>query len=421
MGSRRTILLLNTDGIGPETTAEARKVLETTARKYGHRFEFVSAPFGYRAFKEKGHVFPEDVKSLVKKVIADGGAVMKGPVGLGKKESAEMRAAGIHLENDTVIEMRRMLDAYMAFRPAILPLELHDLSPLKPERLGQGINIMMLRELTGGIYFGKKMRGASTNWAFAADDCKYTETQVVRFAHACFRHARERKTNLTMVQKPNVLATGEFWEHHFGEIAPQYPDVKYNTGIVDSVDANLTLNPTQYNGTMGLEQLQGDILTDSILGSVGSLGFGAASCWNPETNMGFFEPTHGSAPTIAGKNIANPYSMIGSAAFLLEQAFGMKEESIDVWASMNRVFAEGYMTSELVFNLDEKQKEQRVARYVNEFLPLHKSINREINAQNLTALVRNHYAARDICREQRVVSTSQFGDLVAQRISEAKA
>lgn len=416
MGEERTILLLDTDGIGPETTAEARKVLETTALKYGHRFNFISAPFGYRAFVAEGNVFPNRVKDLVRRVIADGGSVMKGPVGLGPKEAQEMRAKGVQLENETVLEMRGMLDTFVAYRPAVLPLDLHEFSPLKPERLGQGIDVMMLRELTGGIYFGEKIRGANNGWEFAKDVCSYGKDQVVRFARVCFNEARERRTPLTMVQKPNVLATGEFWDHWFAEVAKEYPDVKYTTGIVDAVDANLVLQPASYNGHMALENLQGDILTDSMLGSIGSLGLGAASCWNPETKRGFFEPTHGSAPKIAGKNTANPYSMIGSAAFLLEQAFGMKREAAAVWASMNSVFAKGYMTEELSFNLDEKQKEQRVERYVKEFLPLHSLINSQINAHNLAILVRNHYASKDIERGRRVVSTSQFGDLVAGEI-----
>jgi len=411
------VLQLETDGVDSELRPEQRKMFESVGKRFGHIFKFVNAPFGYRAFVETGGktVFPDETRRRVMEVSKQGGAIMKGPVGQGKKESAEMRRAGVHLENDSVIAIRQLLDASVAYRPINLPLEFADFSPLKPERLGQGVKMLMLRELLEDVYAGSKVRGAKTRWRYARDDCTYSAGNVRRFAKICFEEALARDAPLMMVHKPNVMATGELWEHVFAGMAKKYSRVKYDVGIVDAVDAALTIDPSRFK-VVALPNLFGDILTDSALGVVGSLGLGAASCWNPINKTGLFEPTHGSAPDIAGKNIANPYSAIGSGALALEQRFEMKEEARAVWESLNAVFADGYRTSELLFKLDDAQKNQRVDRYVREYFPLHRKANPLITRAQLTGLARDHYESRDEQRVRRVVSTSKFGDLVADKI-----
>ncbi len=187
--------------------------------------------------------------------------------------------------------------------------------------------------------------------------------------------AFETKTKVTSVSKPNVMAEGRFWDKIVKEIHDNnYPNVNLENVIVDNMAFQLMINPSQYNGVVLMENMQGDILTDQAGGILGSLGLMPTACVNPETKKGYFEPAHGSAPSIAGQNIANPYSMIGSVALMLDKAFGLKQESADIWGALTSVFGEGFLTKELA-------------------------------AGNL---------------EAKVLSTSQFGDQVAERILSAR-
>jgi 3-isopropylmalate dehydrogenase len=183
----------------------------------------------------------------------------------------------------------------------------------------------MIRELVGGIYFGDKTEGAATGMKFARDDCIYTDKDVRRVAKVAFEEAGKRKVRLTNVHKANVLATSRFWQEIVDEVAKDYPDVPYQSVLVDNAAFQLMVNPTQFNGVMLLENMQGDILTDQAGGVIGSLGLMPSACMGPE--KGYVEPAHGSAPDIAGKNMANPYSMIGSVAMLFEECLALPEEA----------------------------------------------------------------------------------------------
>lgn len=339
----KNILVLSGDGSGPEIMKEGVKDLEAIAEKYGHKFDLIYAPFGAQAYYEHGATFPEDTK----KKCLDVDSIAKGPVGLAKKDMVKMQQAGVQLELETVLGIRAILDTYAGFRPVVLPIEFAEFSPLKKEVLGNGINIMMVREMVGGNYFGSKVEPKNVDWKYAIDEGKYTAEQVERIAHVAFKEAQKIGSKLTSVSKPNVMAEGRLWDKVVGDVAEQYKDVPVDYGIVDAVAYKLCIDPSQYNGVMLFENMQGDIITDQAGGILGSLGLMPSAVINPETGRGYYEPSHGSAPDIAGQNKANPYSMIGSFAFMLEKAFGLEEEAKDLWGSLTKVFAAGYRTGEL--------------------------------------------------------------------------
>jgi 3-isopropylmalate dehydrogenase len=367
--ARKNILLLNGDGIGPELLNQSTKVVGAVGEKYRHIFDYEYAAFGAGSYFDNGSCFPDKTKALVQDSKFDG--ILKGPVGLDKAGSDRLRELGVKVEHETVIELRRMLDSYACYRPVFLPKAFADFSPLKREIIGDGIDMLMMRELTGGIYFGKKIEGKDTGMKSAFDECTYTREQVERFAHVCFREAQQRGVKLTNIHKANVKATGRFWNAIFTEVSKQYPNVKLEDCLVDSFATGLCTKPTSYNGVVSLENMEGDIITDQAGGIIGSLGLMPSACWNPETKRGYFEPSHGSAPDIAGQNKANPYSMIGSLAYMLDMAFGMKEESQAVWSALTKVFADGFRTSEI---------------------------------------------SKSVTSSKYVISTSQFGDLVVKNI-----
>jgi len=342
MTKEYNIAILEGDGIGPEIMREGITALWAISKKYGHKFNFNYAPFGANAYFKEGHPFPDKTK----KICDEADAILKGPIGLSLSEMKKIPAEYAP-EGAALLPLRKRLDTFANYRPVVLPQSCLDFSPLKTERLGEGLDILMMRELVGGIYFGEKVEGKATNMQYSRDDCSYTKEQVERFAHVCFKEARKKQSKLTNVHKANVLATSRFWNSIFEEVSKQYSDVKLESMLVDNVAYQLCTNPTQFNGIMAFENMQGDILTDQAGGILGSLGLMPSACLNPQTGKGYYEPAHGSAPDIAGKDIANPYSMIGSVAFMLEKSFGLEGESKDVWNALTKVFATGYRTREL--------------------------------------------------------------------------
>lgn len=337
----KKIAVLEGDGIGPEIMTEALKVLSIIAKKYNHSFNILPALFGAQAYFTHKDPFPQSTKEICDE--AD--AILKGPIGLAV---ADMDKIPTDIRPEAaVLSLRKRYDTFANYRPVILPKSCADFSPLKPEIVGEGIDILMMRELVGGIYFGKKEEGSDTGMQYAVDTCKYTREQIERFANVVFEEAGKKGNRLTNVHKKNALATSRLWNTVFEEVAKQYPDVNVTSRLVDNVAYQLVINPTQFNGVMALENFQGDILTDEGGGIIGSLGLMPSACLNPETGKGYFEPAHGSAPDIAGQNIANPYAMIGCIAFMLDKSFGLEKESGEIWNALNQVFADGFRTQEL--------------------------------------------------------------------------
>jgi 3-isopropylmalate dehydrogenase len=346
---QKTIAVLEGDGIGPEIVREGLKVLSTIEDKYHHKFVLQHAPFGAAAYFSHGSPFPEQTKEICD--AAD--AIIKGPVGLAVNEMNKIPQQ-FRPELGAILPLRKRYDTFANYRPVRLPKSLSRFSPLRDEIIGEGIDILMIRELVGGIYFGEKTEGSETRMRYAKDDCTYTEEQVRRIAEVAFNEARQRKIPLTNIHKANVLATSRFWNAVVEEVGKQYGDVAYRSMLVDNAAFQLMKNPSQFNGVVLLENMQGDILTDQAGGVLGSLGLMPSACIGPQ--KGYVEPAHGSAPDIAGQNKANPYSMIGSIAFLFEKCLSLPHESEEIWKALFTVLERGFTTVELDSGKSDRNK-----------------------------------------------------------------
>lgn len=335
-----SIAILEGDGIGPEITAEALRVLEVVQEKYGVRFELHHAPFGGRAFFDHGASFPEQTKDVCD--AAD--AILKGPIGLSHEESKKIPVEQ-QPERGALLPLRKRYNTYANFRPVYLPQELTHFSPLKPAVVGEGVDIMMIRELVGGLYFGKKEQGTDAEGRrFVVENLEYDESQIRRILKVAFDEAKKRKGVLHNVHKSNVLMSSVLWNTILDEVHRDYSDIEVRHIIVDAAATALVLNPRQFD-VMVMENMFGDILSDLGGGILGSLGLMPSACIG--TEKAYYEPSHGSAPDIAGKGIANPYSMIGSVALMLEKSFDMPDAAHAILQAMRNVFAQGFTTPDL--------------------------------------------------------------------------
>jgi 3-isopropylmalate dehydrogenase len=335
------IAVLPGDGIGPEIMQEAIKVLKVIdARNSDVRFELKEAPFGASAYFECGHPFPEQTKTIC----AESDAILKGPVGL-SYEATEKIPVDLRPERGAILPLRKWLNTYANFRPVYLPKGLAHFSPLKPEIIGDGIDIVMIRELVGGLYFGEKEVGINAKGLrYVKETLEYDEEQIARIAHVAFKQSMTRKKVLHNIHKNNVLKSSVLWNEVIEEVAKEYPEVTVKHLLVDAAATLLCLNPCQFD-VMVMENMFGDILSDQGGGLLGSLGLMPSACIGDSS--AYYEPSHGSAPDIGGQNIANPYSMIGSVAMMLELSFNMLDESKNIWNAMQSVFSQGYSTADL--------------------------------------------------------------------------
>ncbi len=340
MSRKHSIAILEGDGIGPEIMAEALKVLRLIGEQSGVTFELHPAAFGGRAYFDTGSAFPEETKAVCDRC----DAILKGPIGLSFEESKKI-PVDEQPERGALLPLRRRYNTYANFRPVYLPAELAHFSPLKPRVVEGGIDIMIIRELVGGLYFGEKETGTrsdGTRWVRESLD--YDEHQIARILHVGFQEARGRKRVLHNVHKNNVLKSSVLWCEILDEVAREYPDVTVKHVIVDAAATALVLNPRQFD-VMVMENMFGDILSDLGGGLLGSLGLMPSACIGTEKS--YYEPSHGSAPDIAGKGIANPYSMIGSVALMLEKSFNMRDDARRILDAMRAVFGAGYTTADL--------------------------------------------------------------------------
>ena len=334
------IAVLPGDGIGPEIMVEARKVLDVIQAQGNAQFTCVEAAFGGDAYLQTGKAFPDETK----KICDDANAILKGPIGL-SKEASDKIPVDEQPERGALLPMRRRYDTFANYRPVYLPKSLAHFSPLRPEVVGDGIDLLMIRELVGGLYFGAKETGVNdAGQRFVRETLEYDETQISRILHVAFGEAGKRKGVLHNVHKSNVLKSSVLWNEILEEVSAGYPDIEVQHVIVDAAATLLCLNPRQFD-VMVMENMFGDILSDLGGGLLGSLGLMPSACVGPD--KAYYEPAHGSAPDIAGQGIANPYSMIGSVALMLEHSFGMNDESRAIWSALEQVFAEGYATADL--------------------------------------------------------------------------
>ena len=335
------IALLEGDGIGPEIMAEAIKILRLVEIRNSITFELLPGAFGANAYFSHGHSFPDETKSLCD--AAD--AILKGPIGLNHKESKKI-PVDMQPERGALLPLRRRYDTFANFRPVYLPKGIAHFSPLKPEIIGDGIDLIIIRELVGGLYFGNKEVGTNDQGKrYVHETLEYDEDQIARIAKVAFDTAQKRKKVLHNIHKSNVLKSSVLWNEIVGEVGIDYPDVKVEHILVDAAATYLCLNPRQFD-VMVMENMFGDILSDQGGGILGSLGLMPSACVGPE--KAYYEPSHGSAPDIAGEGIANPYSMIGSVAMMLEMSFNMAQEARNIWQAMQNVFAQGYSTADLL-------------------------------------------------------------------------
>ncbi len=331
------ITLLPGDGIGPEIIDAARQVLEAVAKKYGHTFSFSTHLIGGIAIDETGVPLPDD--TIVACRSAD--AVLLGAVGGPKWDDP---TATVRPEQG-LLGMRKALKLFANVRPVKLFHGLEGASPLKPERL-RGVDLVFIRELTGGIYFGEPKGKETKNGVRRGfDTMVYDETEIRRIVELAFTVARKRKRLVTSIDKANVLATMQVWREIATEVGKENPDVKLEHQLVDSAAMRLVTDPASFDVIVS-GNMFGDILSDEGAVLTGSLGL-LPSASLGEGSLGVYEPIHGSAPDIAGEGIANPLGTILSAAMLLRHSLGLDSEAKAVEDAVQKVLDSGLRTADL--------------------------------------------------------------------------
>jgi 3-isopropylmalate dehydrogenase len=331
----KKIALLNGDGIGPEVTAQSVKVLNAIAHEFAHQFEFREALIGAVAIDATGTALP----AATIDICLDSDAVLFGAVG--HPDYDNNPAATVRPEQG-ILGIRKALQLFANIRPVTAYPSLQHLSPFKPKQV-EGVDIVILRELTGGIYFGKKY--TSEDGTTASDECIYTRAEIERITHLAFNYAQKpgRRKKLTLVDKANVLETSRLWRKVVKEIATQYSEVTVDYMFVDNAAMQLILNPKQFDVIL-TENMFGDIISDEASVLSGSLGMlPSASVGNGPV---LFEPIHGSYPQAAGKDIANPIGSILSTAMMLEH-FGMPQEAALIKEAVEWTLQNNFVTKDI--------------------------------------------------------------------------
>ena len=338
------ITVLPGDGVGPEVTREAVRVLRAVADRWGHDFDFAEAPIGGEAIDRTGTPLPDE--TLERCASAD--AVLLGAVGGPKWDDPN---APVRPEQG-LLGLRKALGLYANLRPVRIFPALADASPLRPERLA-GVDLVVVRELTGGIYFGEKRRTPLEGGGERAEDvCAYQTDEIARIVRAAATLARERKGRLTSVDKANVLETSRLWRAVTTEIVrEEFPDLDLEHLLVDACAMHLLSRPASFD-VIVTENMFGDILTDEASMLAGSMGLLPSASLGESRNaagerVGLYEPIHGSAPDIAGKGSANPIAAILSAALLLRHSLGLEEEAAEVERAVAAVIEDGAPTADL--------------------------------------------------------------------------
>lgn len=327
------IAVLNGDGIGPEIITEAVKILDKVGEKFGHKFIYTQGYLGGESIDKYGVPYSEETSEICK----NSDAILLGSVGGPKWDSIEPSKR----PERGLLAIRKELGVYTNLRPAILYNVLKDASPLKEEIIGDGLDIMVVRELTGGLYFGKK----SYSDTEAHDTLSYTRTEIERITRKAFEIAKVRRKKIVSVDKHNVLDTSKLWRKIVEEISSDYPEVLLEHMYVDNAAMQLVINPRQFDVIL-TENTFGDILSDEASMLTGSIGM-LPSASLGDGKIGLYEPSHGSAPDIAGENIANPIATILSAAMMLRYSFGLQKEASAIEKAIEEVLNEGFRTADL--------------------------------------------------------------------------
>jgi 3-isopropylmalate dehydrogenase len=329
----KKIAVILGDGIGPEVTKQSIKVLNTVAQRFGHVFHYTEGIMGADAIDKTGNPLPDE--TIATCLASD--AILFGAIGHPKYDNDP--TAKVRPEQG-LLKLRKELQLFANIRPVSTYESLQHLSPLKTKQLA-GVDFIIFRELTGGIYFGKKQ--LSDDGSAASDECSYTRAEIERVAHLAFQYAQKRRSKLTLVDKANVLETSRLWRKVVQEIAADYKDVTVDYMFVDNAAMQIILNPAQFDVVL-TENMFGDIISDEASVLSGSLGLLPSASVGNTTAL--FEPIHGSYPQAAGKDIANPLGSILSAAMLLDH-FQMNEEAHAVRRAVEWTLANGFVSKDI--------------------------------------------------------------------------
>ena len=328
------IALIHGDGIGPEIVNEAKKILDKVCQVYGHTFTYTNVLLGGASIDVHGVPLTDEAVAEAK----SSDAVLMGSIGGDAKTSPWYQ-----LE---LLAIRKALNLFANLRPAYLYDELKAACPLKEDRIGDGFDMIIVRELTGGLYFGERKTEEQDGVMTAVDTLSYNEKEIRRIAVKAFEIAMKRRKKVTSVDKANVLDSSRLWRKIVEEVAKDYPEVTLEHMLVDNCAMQLVHNPGQFDVIL-TENMFGDILSDEASMVTGSIGMLSSASLN-ETSFGLYEPSHGSAPDIAGKGIANPIATILSAAMLLRYSLNLDKEADAVETAVQAVLKEGYRTGDIM-------------------------------------------------------------------------
>lgn len=334
----KNITIIKGDGIGPEIVTQAMKVLDKICEKHGHKFHYTEILMGGCSIDATGVPLTEEALDIAKK----SDAVLLGAVGGPKWDTLPG-----HLRPEKgLLGIRKGLELFANVRPAVLYDELKAACPLRDEIIGDGFDMVIMRELTGGLYFGAREITTKDGLRYAKDTMEYNEEEIRRIAVQAFRIARKRRHHVTNVDKANVLDSSRLWREVVHEVAKDYPDVECIDMLVDNAAMQLVKDPKQFDVIL-TENTFGDILSDEASMVTGSIGM-LASASLGSTKLGLYEPSHGSAPDIAGQDKANPIATILSAAMMLRYSFDLDQEANEIEAAVKAVLRQGYRTGDIM-------------------------------------------------------------------------
>ena len=335
---KKAIAVIRGDGIGPEIVEQALLVLNKVAEQYGHEFTYTDVDMGGNAIDKWGDPLPQ---AMLQKCL-DSDSVLLGAVG-GPKWNG---VPGPMRPEKGLLRLRAGMGVYSNNRPAKIWPQLASASPLKQEIVDKGIDFLIVRELIGGIYFGKHETVVEDGEKTAIDELRYSESEIRRIGKIGFETARKRGKKLCSVEKSNVLDSSRLWKKVMHELAAEYPDVELSDMLVDNCAMQIVKDPSQFD-VIVTENMFGDILSDEASMITGSIGMIPSSSLG-ETSCGLYEPIHGSAPDIAGKDIANPIGTILAAAMMLRFSFDMEKEADVIESAVSKVLDEGYRTKDIL-------------------------------------------------------------------------
>ena len=336
------IALIPGDGIGPEIVREARKVLDAVCRKFGHTFTYEEVLLGGASIDVHGVPLTDEAVETAK----SSDAVLMGSIGGDAKTSPWYQLEPSRRPEAGLLAIRKALNLFANLRPSYLYQELQAACPLKKEIIGDGFDMIIVRELTGGLYFGERRTVEENGIMTAVDTLSYNETEIRRIAVKAFDIAMKRKKKVTSVDKANVLDSSRLWRKVVEEVAKDYPEVTLEHMLVDNCAMQLVHNPAQFDVIL-TENMFGDILSDEASMVTGSIGMLSSASLN-DTKFGLYEPSHGSAPDIAGQNKANPIATILSAAMMLRYSLDLDKEAEAVETAVQKVLAEGWRTGDIM-------------------------------------------------------------------------